>query len=290
MKKYTNDILSLKKHGKSFYWASYFLPNRSKSAAAELYSICRYFDDLADNSFDDQSENLVNELNIIRNKNDHPINQFFNNHNISLDILEDLIQGLIKDQKEVRIKNQTELVNYSYQVAGTVGLMMSPLILVTERDAKKHAIDLGIAMQLTNIARDIFEDANMNRIYIPKDWLGDIKITDLQNPSNTSKKIEIEKVIKKILDLAELYYLNGLSGMKYIPIRTRLGIFFAAKIYREIGQKIKRNHYKYATDRTFVSNLNKAIVAFKSFPEFLLLKYIHKSYRPLRKKFKNEDI
>tara|TARA_Y100000996_G_scaffold277841_1_gene219043 strand:+ start:1970 stop:2842 length:873 start_codon:yes stop_codon:yes gene_type:complete len=287
---YHNDPNSLKNYGKSFYWASFFLPNQSKSAATELYSICRYFDDIADNNLSDQSNLLKNEFNNIQNDNNHPIKSFFKKNKIPISVLEDLIKGLLKDQKEVKIKNEFELIEYSYQVAGTVGLMMSPLILVTEKDAKKHAIDLGIAMQLTNIARDIYEDAKMGRVYLPEEWLGDIDIMDLQNPLTTSKKLEIKKVIQKLLNLAELYYHNGFSGMKYIPIKTRLGIFFAAKIYREIGQKIKKNGYKYSSERTFISNINKALVALISIPEFLFLKYLNNSYNPLRKKFDNEDL
>ena len=290
MKKYSYDPKSLKKHGKSFYWASFFLPNQSKSAASELYSICRYFDDLADDDLYDQSDLLIREFDRIKNDYSHPIKQFFGKNKIPLNFLEDLIKGLLKDQKKVEIQNEYELIEYSYQVAGTVGLMMSPLILVTERSAKKNAIDLGIAMQLTNIARDIYEDAKMGRIYLPKEWLGNIEIKDLQNPTTTPKKKEIKEAIKKLLNLAELYYLNGLNGMKYIPFKTRLGIFFAAKIYREIGQKIKKNNYEYSSKRIFLNNFNKIYVAIISIPEFLFLRYLHKSYKTLREKFDNEDI
>ena len=179
MSVYSYDQQSLKRHGKSFYWASFFLPNKNKGSATELYSICRYFDDLADDSPADQSEKLKSEFEQICKYVEHPINKFFKNHNIPIQILGDLIQGLIQDQKSVRIQTERDLIEYSYQVAGTVGLMMQPLILVNNKNANKHAIDLGIAMQLTNIARDIYEDAIMDRIYLPKEWLSDISIEQL---------------------------------------------------------------------------------------------------------------
>ena len=100
-----------------------------------LYSICRYFDDLADETSTDQSENLKNEFEQIYNNREHQINQFFKNNNIPIQILGDLIQGLIQDQKIVRIKNEKDLIEYAYRVAGTVGLMMQPLILVNNKEA-----------------------------------------------------------------------------------------------------------------------------------------------------------
>ena len=165
MVQYLNDPNSLQKHGKSFYWASFFLPKKNKKIASELYSICRFFDDLADENDEDQTKRLSEEFQQICKDLNHPINIFFRSHNISIKILGDLVDGLIKDQTNVRIKSEKELIEYAYQVAGTVGLMMSPLIMVDDKKANKHAVDLGIAMQLTNIARDIYEDALMDRIY-----------------------------------------------------------------------------------------------------------------------------
>ena len=190
MTQYYNDPNSLKKHGKSFYWASFFLPKRNKDAATKLYSICRFFDDLADDNNEDQTKILTGEFKKICNDLSHPINEFFTSHNLSIKILGDLVDGLVKDQTDVRIKNEKELIQYAYQVAGTVGLMMSPLIMVNNNKANKHAIDLGIAMQLTNIARDIYEDALMNRIYLPQDWINNIDISELTDISSNKDLIQ----------------------------------------------------------------------------------------------------
>ncbi len=287
---YSYDPQSIEKHGKSFYWASIFLPNKNKRAAYELYSICRYFDDLADVSTTDQSEKLKNEFEEICNNAEHPINRFFKKYKISIQILGDLIKGLVRDQKLVRIQTERELIKYSYQVAGTVGLMMRPLIMVKNKEANKHAIDLGIAMQLTNIARDIYEDANMNRIYLPKEWLIDISIDQLKSNSIDEIQLQMSKILKKLIELSEIYYRNGFSGMKYIPIKTRMAIFFAAKVYRAIGMKIKSNNYQYSNKRVYLNKLNKLWVTIKSLPEFILLKVIYRTYTPIRESFQNENL
>ena len=290
MTQYYNDPNSLKKHGKSFYWASFFLPKRNKDAATKLYSICRFFDDLADDNNEDQTKILTGEFKKICDDLSHPINEFFTSHNLSIKILGDLVDGLVKDQTDVRIKNEKELIQYAYQVAGTVGLMMSPLIMVNNNKANKHAIDLGIAMQLTNIARDIYEDALMNRIYLPQDWISNTNISELTDISSNKDLIQIKSAIKRLILLSEMYYKNGFAGMRYIPLKTRLAIFFAAKIYRAIGQKIKKNRYEYSYKRIYVSTIEKLFITFISIPEFVFLNLRYNKYQLVREIFQNENL
>ncbi|MDB3863500.1 phytoene/squalene synthase family protein [Alphaproteobacteria bacterium] len=290
MTHYYNDPNSLKKHGKSFYWASFFLPKRNKDAATKLYSICRFFDDLADDNSEDQTKILTGEFKKICDDLSHPINEFFTSHNLSIKILGDLVDGLVKDQTDVRIKNEKELIQYAYQVAGTVGLMMSPLIMVNNNKANKHAIDLGIAMQLTNIARDIYEDALMNRIYLPQDWISNTDISELTDISSNKDLIQIKGAIKRLILLSETYYKNGFAGMRYIPLKTRLAIFFAAKIYRAIGQKIKKNRYEYSYKRIYVSTIEKLFITFISIPEFVFLNLRYNKYQLVREIFQNENL
>jgi phytoene synthase len=287
---YYNDPNSLKKHGKSFYWASFFLPKRNKDAATKLYSICRFFDDLADDNNEDQTKILTGEFKKICDDLSHPINEFFTSHNLSIKILGDLVDGLVKDQTDVRIKNEKELIQYAYQVAGTVGLMMSPLIMVNNNKANKHAIDLGIAMQLTNIARDIYEDALMNRIYLPQDWISNTNISELTDISANKDLIQIKGALKRLILLSETYYKNGFAGMRYIPLKTRLAIFFAAKIYRAIGQKIKKNRYEYSYKRIYVSTIEKLFITFISIPEFVFLNLRYNKYQLVREIFQNENL
>ena len=164
----------LKSHAKSFYWASFFLSKKMYSKCSSLYNFCRTLDDIADSS--DKLE--FKKLNFIKFKNDF-LNKKFNNLivkamweviddvNISEKVVLDLFDGVETDLEEnVKIKTKKDLLVYSYRVAGTVGLMMSKILKVNGKEALKGAIDLGIAMQLTNIARDVIEDKKQNREYI----------------------------------------------------------------------------------------------------------------------------
>jgi len=288
---FKTNTYSIKSEGKSFYWASFFLPKKNRIAASRLYSICRYLDDVADNSKLDTSSQIKNIFNQIKENESSEINIFFKKNNINLGILKDLIDGLISDQQNVRVTDEKELIDYSYKVAGTVGLMMLPIINTKDAEARKHAIDLGIAMQLTNIARDVYEDAKMNRLYLPKEWLGQVSISDLiDNKLDDQKKRLIELSIKNLIELSDKFYANGFSGMKFIPLRTRLAIFFAAKIYKGIGEKIKSGGYVYKLERIYLNKLEKLWITIISIPEFLFLKNIFKSYKPIRGSFKNENI
>ena len=291
MTSFKTNTYSIKSEGKSFYWASFFLPKKNRIAASRLYSICRYLDDVADNSKLDTSSQIKNIFNQIKESESSEINIFFKKNNINLGILKDLIDGLISDQQNVRVTDEKELIDYSYKVAGTVGLMMLPIINTKDAEARKHAIDLGIAMQLTNIARDVYEDAKMNRLYLPKEWLGQVSINDLKdNKLDDQKKRLIELSIKNLIELSDKFYANGFSGMKFIPLRTRLAIFFAAKIYKGIGEKIKSGGYVYKLERIYLNKLEKLWITIISIPEFLFLKNIFKSYKPIRGSFKNENI
>jgi len=288
---FKTNTYSIKSEGKSFYWASFFLPKKNRIAASRLYSICRYLDDVADNSKLDTSSQIKNIFNQIKENESSEINIFFKKNNINLGILKDLIDGLISDQQNVRVTDEKELIDYSYKVAGTVGLMMLPIINTKDAEARKHAIDLGIAMQLTNIARDVYEDAKMNRLYLPKEWLGQVSVSDLiDNKLDDQKKRLIELSIKNLIELSDKFYANGFSGMKFIPLRTRLAIFFAAKIYKGIGEKIKSGGYVYKLERVYLNKLEKLWITIISIPEFLFLKNIFKSYKPIRGSFKNENI
>ena len=291
MTSFKTNTYSIKSEGKSFYWASFFLPKKNRIAASRLYSICRYLDDVADNSKLDTSSEIKNIFNQIKENESSEINIFFKKNNINLGILKDLIDGLISDQQNVRVTDEKELIDYSYKVAGTVGLMMLPIINTKDAEARKHAIDLGIAMQLTNIARDVYEDAKMNRLYLPREWLGQVSISDLiDNKLDDQKKKLIELSIKNLIELSDKFYANGFSGMKFIPLRTRLAIFFAAKIYKGIGEKIKSGGYVYKLERIYLNKLEKLWITIISIPEFLFLKNIFKSYKSIRGSFKNENI
>ena len=287
-----NSIKDLKNEGKSFYWASFFLPKKSKNNAGILYSICRYFDNIADKNNKDMSLFLKESIKKIKSDNKNEVNIFLKKNDINVLIFADLIRGLISDQKEVKIKNQTDLIKYSYFVAGTVGLMMSKIIGVKNIKAYSCAIDLGIAMQLTNIARDVHEDAKLKRIYLPSEWIPNINLYELngQNTISLEQETIISNAINRLIDLSEKFYFNGFSGLKYIPLKTRLGIFIAANIYKGIGIKIKKNGKKYLKKRIYLNYYEKLIITLKSMIVFIFLPLMRFKYLKLRVTLPNENL
>ena len=165
-------------YGSSFNWAGFFLPKETYQKCSSLYDFCRTVDDIVD----DQGELDIKKKNLLFFKNDF-VNKNFNNliiknmwdiminHEISIKIIEDLFDGVESDLNEkVQLNNKKDLLIYSYRVAGTVGLMMAKILNIKDDNSMKAAIDLGIAMQLTNISRDVVEDSKINRFYIKNDF------------------------------------------------------------------------------------------------------------------------
>ena len=254
--------LILKKNGKSFYWAGKFLSEKYINRAAELYSFCRALDDIADSGDPTSLKHLTDiKLNINNNlysdiENSYSIKypQFFNVS--SKKAAMDLIDGLILDQKSILFEDVSELIRYSYHVAGTVGIMMCDALKCENQDAKLFAIDLGIAMQMTNIARDVLEDAKMGRRYIPASWIGNISPEDIVSAvkKNDNKKYDtISQGIKKLLTLADKYYISGTMGFRYLPFKTRMAISIASGVYRQIGIQLKRKDYNWYHGRQVTS-------------------------------------
>ena len=287
-----NSTTVLRKEGKSFYWASFFLPKNSKKNAGILYSICRYFDDIADKNSEDKTSYLKKSINEIRNNQNNKVNLFLQKNKINNSILIDLIEGLILDQTQIKIQNKEELIKYSYHVAGTVGLMMSKIIGVKHKKAEQSAIDLGIGMQLTNIARDVYEDSKMERIYLPANWIPKISLKNLNNLEELSleKDEKISNAIHKLIRLSEKFYKNGFAGLKYIPFSTRLGIFIAANVYRGIGIKIKSNKKKYFRERVYLNLFEKSLITIKAVVLFIFIPLMNYQYQKIRDNLPNENL
>ena len=204
----------------------------------------------------------------------------------------DLIEGLILDQQKIRIQNKEELIKYSYQVAGTVGLMMSKIIGVKNEEAAKSAIDLGIGMQLTNIARDVYEDSKMKRIYLPANWIPNISLKNLSKLNEFSEENDekISEAIHMVINLSEKFYINGFAGLKYIPFSSRLGIFIAANVYKGIGTKIKSNKKKYSRERIYLNSFEKFVITIKSLILFIFIPFMNYKYLKIRESFPNENL
>ena len=258
---------------KSFNWAGFFLPKNVYHDCTKLYAFCRVLDDIVD-----EKSNLelrikrINEIKNILNKtyeldnnarntfgqNEHEIIIkdmiiLAENNNIKRIILNDLIEGVESDLKpKVYFRSVKDLLIYSYGVAGTVGLMMARILNVNDTRSLKGAIDLGIAMQLTNIARDVIEDQKMNRQYIKPDF----------------------ENIKATLKLADMFYESSFTSIKNIPFKYKFAIIVARRVYRQIGRKILKkggmNNYEKA-GKIYINNFGKIFQTFLSLFDLMLL-------------------
>ena len=258
-------------YAKSFNWAGFFLPKQVYEKCSTLYDFCRTLDNIADEDSnlelkkekfkkfkdDFKNKNLDNE--IIRD-----IYLLVEEKNISLNIIYDLYDGIESDLRdELKINTYQELLVYSYRVAGTVGLMMAKILDVKTYNSLKGAIDLGIAMQLSNIARDVVEDSKKDRQYIGSDF-------------NT---------IQNTIKTASLFYDSSFKSIKEIPLSCRLSILVARRLYREIGNKIlkKKNIRNYrASGKIYVSNIEKISQTILAFFDLLTLLFV-RSNKHLRK-------
>lgn len=245
--------------GKSFYWASHFLGKKYRYRATRLYGFCRYLDDMVDE--EDQVQLAKQHIREVKealskgSSDQHILNsgiELIKQCHIPEEVVFDLIAGIESDIHLVRIANESELLRYCYQVAGTVGLMMCHTLDVEDPNAKPYAIDLGIAMQLTNICRDIKADALVNRQYIPADLIGKLQVDDLIKP-NEEQAIILRLAVSSLLQLADIYYQRGEKGLFYLPLRARISILIAVRIYHDIGNQLQSEDYAYWHRRMVVS-------------------------------------
>ena len=257
---------SLASNGRSFYWARYFLGEPHAARATRLYAFCRYLDDLADEASSRESarENLLVARNAVRSgaTSDAVLRDgldLMSECRISPEMILELIEGLLSDLDPVRIPDEAALLRYSYRVAGTVGVMMCGVLDVCDPVAYTHAIDLGIAMQLTNICRDIAEDAAMDRCYLPATMIGDTEPANLLLPEENLRPI-LQRSVSQLLQLADRYYASGESGIAYLPLRARGGILVAARVYRAIGTQLRHRDCDYWSERVVVGSQKKAII------------------------------
>ncbi|MDB3888299.1 squalene/phytoene synthase family protein [Candidatus Pelagibacter sp.] len=253
-------------YAKSFNWAGFFLPKETYNKCSALYDFCRVADNIADNegkievkeSKFNQFENDFNRKNF-----DDPVIKnmwsLVEEFNISLKIIHDLFDGIRSDIKEkIKLNSKKDLLIYSYRVAGTVGLMMAKILKVSKKNSLKSAIDLGIAMQLTNISRDVIEDSKNNRSYINENFE------------------EISSTIK----LADDFYKNSFYSIKDIPIGFRFSILVARRLYRKIGHKIlnKNNLENYKNSgKIYVTDIEKILETFLSIFDLVTLSLNNKN-------------
>ena len=252
-------------YAKSFSWAGFFLPKKTLDKCSTLYDFCRVADNLADD--DDEIENKKKKFDLFekdfnqKNFNNPIIKNMWGlieEYNISLKIVRDLMVGIKSDIKEtVKLDSKKDLIIYSYRVAGTVGLMMAKILKVSKKSSLKSAIDLGIAMQLTNISRDVIEDFEKNRSYINKNF----------------------QEISSTINLAETFYESSFYSIRDIPLSFRFSILVARRVYRKIGHKIlnKKNFDDYQNSgKVYVSNTEKILETFLSIFDLIRLSFHYK--------------
>ena len=258
-------------YAKSFSWAGFFLPKETLKKCSSLYDFCRVVDNIADDNEETRNkEKKFNEFkdNFSKKNFDNTIIKdmwsLIEEYNISLKVIDDLLIGIKSDIKNrVKLDSKKDLLIYSYRVAGTVGLMMAKILKINRKSSLKSAIDLGIAMQLTNISRDVIEDFRNNRFYINKDF----------------------REISSTIDLAETFYENSFYSIKDIPISFRFSILVARRVYRKIGHKIlkTKNLENYQNSgKIYVSNLEKIVETFLSIFDLIKLSLKHVKYDRLQ--------
>ncbi len=255
---------ALARKGRSFFWARRLLGPVHATRATRLYGFCRYLDDLADEatSVEDARAKLgAASQDIAAGVSVDPVIQdgieLMHECRISPLIAVELVRGLLSDLDPVRCPDEAALLQYCYRVAGTVGVMMCGVLDVSDEAAFAHAIDLGIAMQLTNICRDIAADAAVNRRYLPASLIGDLAPKELIKPL-PARRLQIRNAVEALLDRADRHYTSGEIGISYLPLRARSGILVAGRVYRAIGTRLREQDSVFWEGRVMVSDGRKA--------------------------------
>ena len=272
----------LRRHGRTFHFASHLLGPIHAERAATLYAFCRHVDNLADDASDTQSARIAlagvsYALRTGRAQDPWTGAMLSLQASTGMKMAPalELLAGVSSDLDPVRVPDQAALIRYAYQVAGTVGSMMCAALDVHDPRAQPFAIDLGIAMQLTNIARDVGEDARMGRRYLPSSWIGDVPAHAIVAPSATLQRT-LRAATRRLLAHADRYYASGESGMGFLPARARLAILAAARMYRAIGARIAANGYRSWDQRAVVGATTKAGHAARCVLSFPLTPRLHR--------------
>lgn len=262
-------------HAKTFYMATRFLPNHKQRSIFAIYGLCRYLDDLVD-----ESEDLIHHKKISHLEVEEKLNRFrtkllntyrgleqddpiliafsdtLNLYDISIDLPLLLMDGVMSDLIKKRYSTFDELYDYSYKVASVVGLMTSEVFGYSNRKALDHAVDLGIAMQLTNILRDVGEDLAKGRIYLPAEDLERFGISEKDLFSHELSPRFVE-MMKFQVQRAQSYYNSADRGIPMLTRDSRLPVCLARENYSRILQKIEENGYNVFNRRAFLNSTEK---------------------------------
>ena len=258
---------------KSFATASLILPARLRDDAAAIYAFCRIADDAVD--LGDDIEAALVMLNgrldavYAGTPINHPMDRAFckavERHAIPRGVIDALLEGFAWDGAARRYETLEDLTQYCARVASSVGVMMSLLMGVRDRATLARACDLGLAMQLTNIARDVGEDARAGRVYLPLSWLTEAGL----NAASFGEKIAFDpatgQLVSRLLAEADLLYRRADIGIAYLPADCRFAITAARLIYSDIGRVIEQNGFDSVSQRASTSTVRKIWLLAKAF-------------------------
>lgn len=272
----------IQKGSKSFSLAARLFDPPTRDAAFFLYGWCRYCDDQVDQVGASVTAAELNQrLKALKDKTaaafsvvpqEEPVfialQYIVHRYGIPAHYALELIEGMAMDVRATQYTSLKELLLYCYRVAGTVGLMMAHVMGLRDEAALKHAADLGIAMQLTNIARDIVEDASMGRVYLPAAWLAEAKIApeEIAAPAHREK---LAMLTQRLLHEAEHYYRSGDEGLWHLSFRSACAVAAARSVYSEIGALLLRKGSRAWDERTYVTGARKIYVVLKGVTRLL---------------------
>ncbi|MDG1049538.1 MAG: squalene/phytoene synthase family protein [Planctomycetota bacterium] len=256
----------LREKGKTFAWARRFLGRRHAERSTRLYAFCRYLDDVADETPDpEEAQQALGKIraDMVRGASADPmvsaVLEVLGGEGPGVEAAVSLIDGVRSDLGEVRLADERALIRYCYRVAGTVGVMMCYALERPKAAALPHAVDLGIGMQLTNIARDLHEDGSLGRRYVPASLVGELHPDDIIAPTDQQLR-DLVDARERLLEIANRYYTSGERGLCFLPLRARSAMLVAAECYRAIGSRALAlgPHIK---TRAFVPTAGKVIIS-----------------------------
>jgi phytoene synthase len=261
--------LLLRGGSRSFNAAARLLPRTVRDPAVALYAFCRVADDVIDAdgaSGADGLAGLRERLALVYASRPMPLPvdrafaRLVQQFALPRALPEALLEGFAWDAEGRRYRDLPDLRAYAVRVAGTVGAMMAILMGVRDAERLAAAIDLGVAMQLSNIARDVGEDARHGRLYLPLDWLAEAGVDADQFLDMPEHSPALGAVVRRVLDAAEMHYRRAWFGIARLPLTYRFGIGAAGLLYAEIGREVSRRGLDAVSARAIVSGRRKACV------------------------------
>ncbi|HEY8446590.1 MAG TPA: phytoene/squalene synthase family protein [Thermomicrobiales bacterium] len=247
-----------REHGRTFFLASRFLPRRRRRAILAAYAYCRIADDLVDRS-ETQSPAAITaalaqwEDELIAPR--HPVAIAFAHARKEFDIpvepVRDLLTGIRMDLAGTRFADWPALYTYAYHVAGTIGVIVAPILGCSDRRAIPMAAELGIAMQLTNILRDIGDDARHGRLYLPLDEIAAFGC-DPDGIMRGQPGGRFNELLALQARRARALYASAERGLRALPPRSRLTALVASRLYSEILTELERTNYPVFDTRAYV--------------------------------------